>query len=108
MRLSSEAFQQRSSQSRFANPRLTGEQHDLTFAGFRFGPAPQQQFEFFFTPDKLGHPARVQSLEAAFHRSLARNAAQALHRPCDALEVLCSQGPQARTDCRGASECSLQ
>ena len=46
-------------------PGFTGEQHHLTFAGLCFRPAPQQQFEFFFPPDKLGQAARVESLEAA-------------------------------------------
>ena len=69
VRLGSEAFQQRSRQSRFADAGLAGEQHDLAFAGLCLRPAPQQQFEFFFPPDKLGQPARVQSLEAAFTQS---------------------------------------
>ena len=67
MRLSSKALQQRRRQPRLADARLAGEQHNLTFAGLCLRPAPQQQFEFFFPPDKLGQPARVESLEAAFH-----------------------------------------
>ena len=51
--LVSEAFQQRSRQSRLADARFTGEQHHLAFAGLRLRPAPQQQFEFFFAPDKF-------------------------------------------------------
>ena len=47
-------------------PGLAGEQHYLAFAGLCLRPAPQQQFEFFFPPDKLRQAARVQSLEAAF------------------------------------------
>ena len=66
MRLSSEAFQQRRSQSRLANPSLAREQHYLAFAGLSFRPASQQQFEFFFPSDKLGQAACVQGLEAAF------------------------------------------
>ena len=66
VRLGSEAFQQRGRQSRLADTRLAGEQHHLAFAGLCLRPAPQQQFEFFFPPDKLGQAARVQSLEAAF------------------------------------------
>ena len=65
VRLASKAFQERSRQSRLADARFTGEQHDLPFAGLCFRPAPQQQFEFFFTPDKLGQAGCVQSLEAA-------------------------------------------
>ena len=71
-------------------PGLTGEQHHLAFAGLCLRPAPQQQFEFFFPPDKLGQAARVQSLEAAFHRSRSQRRPGS-HRPCDALEVLCSK-----------------
>ena len=48
-------------------PGFAGEQHHLAFAGLRLRPAPQQQFEFFFPPDKLSQAARVESLEAAFH-----------------------------------------
>ena len=69
VRLGCEAFQQRCGQSRLADARFTGEQHHLAFAGLRFRPAPQQEFEFFFPSDKLGQAARVESLEAAFDRS---------------------------------------
>ena len=71
-------------------PGFTGEQHHLTFAGLCLRPAPQQQFEFFFAPDKLGQAARVQSLEAALHRSWSQRRPGS-HRPRDALEVLCSK-----------------
>ena len=53
VRLGSEAFQQRRRKPRFADTRFAGEQHDLAFAGLCLRPAPQQQFEFFFPPDKL-------------------------------------------------------
>ena len=33
--------------------------HYLAFAGLCLRPAPQQQFEFFFPPDKVGQAARV-------------------------------------------------
>ena len=68
MRLGSEAFQQRSRQSRFADARFAGEQHHLAFAGLCLRPAAQQEFEFFFPPDEFSQAARVQSLEAAFDR----------------------------------------
>ena len=35
-------------------PGSPDEQHDLTFADLRLRPAPQQQFEFLFTSNKLG------------------------------------------------------
>jgi hypothetical protein len=37
----------------------------LTLAGLRLRPAPQQQFEFFFTPDKLSQSAGVEGLKTA-------------------------------------------
>ena len=40
--------------------------HHLAFAGLCLRPAPQQHFEFFFSPDKLSQAGRVHSLEAAF------------------------------------------
>ena len=86
--LGSETFQQRRRQSRLADARLTGEQHHLAFAGLCLRPAPQQQFEFFFPPDKFRQAARVESLEAAFHRSRSQRRPGS-HRPRDALEVLC-------------------
>jgi len=64
--LSSEAFQERSGQSRLADPWFTGEQHHLPLAALRFRPAAQQQFEFFFPSYKLRQAARVESIETAF------------------------------------------
>ena len=71
-------------------PGFAGKQHHLTFAALCLRPAPQQQFEFFFPPDKLGQSGRVQSLETAFDRSRSQ-CRPGSHRPCDALEVLCSK-----------------
>ena len=61
----SNTFEQRSSQSRFADARFTGEQYHLAPAGLRLRPTPKQQIEFFFPSDKLSQPARVESLEPA-------------------------------------------
>ena len=69
-------------------PGLTREQHHLAFAALCLRPTPQQHFEFFFPPDKFRQAARVQCLEAAFHRSRSQRRPGS-HRPCDALEVLC-------------------
>ena len=69
VRLAGEALQQRRRQPRFADASLAGEQHHLALAALRLGPAPQQQFEFFFPPDQSGQAARVQRLEAAFLRN---------------------------------------
>ena len=83
VRLASETFQKRGREPRFADAGLAGEQHHLTFASLCPRPAPQQQFEFFLTPDELGQAARVQSLEAAFRRSsLAGPPRPALARRC--------------------------
>ena len=90
VRLAGEAFQQRRREPRFADAGLAGEQHHLTFAGLCLRPAPQQQFEFFFPPDERGQAARVQRLEAAFHRTRPQRRPGS-HRPGDALEVL---GPE--------------
>ena len=67
VRLASEVSSKCRRKPRFADPGLAGEQHDLAFAGLGPRPAPQQQFEFFFAPDKRGQAARVQRLKAAFH-----------------------------------------
>jgi len=88
VRLSRKAFQERSGQSRLADPRFTGEQHHLPLAALCFRPAAQQQFEFFFPSYKLREPARVESIKTAFDRSRSQGS-PCPHRPCDALEVPC-------------------
>jgi hypothetical protein len=72
--------------SRFADAGLSGEQHDLAFTIFRSGPAPQQQFGFFFPSDEGGQAGRVQRLEAAFNRNRPQRRPGPC-RPGDALEV---------------------
>ena len=67
--------------------RFSGEQHHLSFAGLGPRPAPQQHFEFFFTPDKLSHAARVQGLEAALPPKGSQGSPGS-YSPRDALEVL--------------------
>ena len=90
VRLGGEAFQQRGREPRFADTGLAGKEHHLAFAGLCSRPAPQQQFEFFFSPDEGGQAARVQGLEAAFRRTRPQRR-PGPHRPGDALEVL---GPE--------------
>ena len=90
MRFGSEAFQQRRREPRLADTGLAREQHHLAFAGLCLRPAPQQQFEFFFTPDEVGQAVRVQRLEAAFRRTRPQRRPSP-YRPGDALEVL---GPE--------------
>ena len=41
----------------------------MAFASLCSGPAPQQDFEFFFAPDECSQSDRVQRLKAAFHRT---------------------------------------
>ena len=90
VRLAGEALQKRSREPRFADTCLAREEHHLTFAGLCLRPASQQQFEFFLPPDERGQSARVQRLEAAFHRARPQRSPGS-HRPSDALEVLCSE-----------------
>jgi hypothetical protein len=63
----SNALQQCRRQAGLADTRFSREQHHLSFASLRFRPTPQQQFQFFFPPDKLSYAARVQGLKAALH-----------------------------------------
>jgi hypothetical protein len=81
MRLAGKAFQKCGCEPRFANAGLAGEKHHLTFAVFCFCPAPQQQFRFFFPTHEGGQTARVQRLEATFHRT-CRNTRRARIRGC--------------------------
>ena len=67
MRLAREPFQKRGREARFADAGLAGKKHHLAFAVLSLGPAPQQQFEFFFPPDEFGQASGVQRLEATFH-----------------------------------------
>ena len=53
-------------------------------------PAPKEQIEFFFPSDKLSQPARMESLKAAFRRTLAE-CRPGSHRPRNAFEVLGSE-----------------
>src|SRR4029077_13568081 len=64
VRLADEAFHERRSKPRLADTGLARKQYHLSFAGFRPGPTPQQQFKFFFPPDE-GSQSRVQRLKAA-------------------------------------------
>jgi hypothetical protein len=87
---SGNAFQQRCRKSRLANTSLTGEQDYLALAGLCFGPTSQQQVEFFFPADEVGQAAGVESIEAAFDRSLSQGRPGS-RRPRNALEVLPSK-----------------
>ena len=91
--LAREAFQQRRRETRFTDARLAGEEHHLSFAGFRLGPTPQQQFKFFFPPNEGRQADPMQRVEAAFKRTRPQRRPGS-HRPGDALEVLGPEVPQ--------------
>ena len=65
MRLARHSLRERRGQSRLADARLAGEQHDLTLACLRLGPAPKHEVGFFLAPDQSRETARAQRLEAA-------------------------------------------
>ena len=88
--LGSDGFEQRCSKSRLANARLTGEQHHLALTGLCLRPAPQQQFKFFLSTDKIGQTTAMQCLKTACRRALSQRCPSA-HRACNSLEVLCPQ-----------------
>src|ERR1700744_5878309 len=90
MRLASEAFQKRSRKARFADTSPPGNEHHLTFAGLALGPAPKQQFEFFFPPDERSQAGRVQRLEPTFRRTRPQRCPGS-HRSGNALEILWSE-----------------
>src|SRR5262249_54016328 len=86
MRLVGEAFQKSSREPRFADAGLAREQQHLAFTALRSGPAPQEQFGFFFPSDEGGQTARVHRVEPAFRgtRPQSRPGSRWLG---DALEV---------------------
>ena len=67
MRFVSDAFQQRRSQSRFADPGFAGKQYHLAFASLGFRPAAQEQLKFFLSPHKLCQPAAMERLKPTFN-----------------------------------------
>ena len=69
MRFRGDTFQQRSGESGFANAGFARQQHHLSFAALGLDQRRSSEFEFFFSTNKLGQAARVQSLEAALDRS---------------------------------------
>ena len=60
---------------RAADTGFASKQHHLTFGSFCLRPAPQQQFEFFFPPNKFCQSCSVHRLETAFRRTRPQ------HRP---------------------------
>jgi hypothetical protein len=87
MRLGSETLRQRRYQARLANTSFAGDQYYLTFAIHRLRPAPQQQIEIFLPTNEARQGTRVDSLEAAFHRTRPQYRPGSLW-PCDTFQVL--------------------
>src|SRR5262249_11124240 len=56
------------SESRFADARLAGDEHDLAFARFHLLPAPHQQRHLLLATDQRRR-GRAQRLEPAFNRA---------------------------------------
>jgi hypothetical protein len=66
VRLRSDAFEQRSRQPRdLPIPGSPDSSTTWPSAALRLRPAPQQQFEFFLSPYKLGQAGCVESVKAA-------------------------------------------
>ncbi len=93
MRLAHKPLQQRRGQSRLADAGLAREQGDLSFARFRLGPAPKQEFALLLAPDEGGEVARMQRLEAALLRTGPQRS-EGARRPSHAFEVLRAKVPQ--------------
>ena len=87
MRFRGDTFKQRCREPGFADTGFSREQHHLSLAVLGSGPAPQQEFKFFFPTNERGEAARMQCLEAALDRSWSQRSRGA-HRPYDAFEVL--------------------
>ena len=76
----------------------------MPFARFCFGPAPQQQFQFFVPPDEGGQASRVQGVEAALNRTRPQ-CSPGRHRPGDALEVPGPEVPEFEKIAGAAGAC---
>jgi hypothetical protein len=70
MRLVGQALDQAAGQTRFANPSLAREQHQLTFPVLGPRPALQQDAQLMLAADQRREPLAVQRLEAAFGTTL--------------------------------------
>src|SRR5262249_54138151 len=64
VRLAFKAQSERLGQSRFADPRLCGDQDDLTPPGFRLRPSAAEQLDLLIAPDKWRLPC-AQRFKAA-------------------------------------------
>ena len=72
-------------QARFANARLTAEQHHLPLPRLRLLPALLQERHLFFPAHQGRQPARDDRLQAALDAALAQDAIH-MHGRCHAFE----------------------
>src|SRR6516225_9472948 len=77
MRLVCDVLEKRYGQPRFADARLTGDQHHSALAGICLLPAAQQELNFLLTPDERRR-LRAQGLEAAHRAAFAQHPPRAL------------------------------
>src|SRR6516164_2739162 len=85
MRLLRDAFFHRFGQPRFADARLSRDQHDPPVAGFGLFPATQQKLQLC-VPADAGYSARAQRLNSAVHGVWAQRR-PGVHRPGDASDL---------------------
>ena len=88
MWLGSDVLGQGSREPRLADARLARDQHHSSFAALRLLPTADKQLDFLVTPDEGSQASCMQRFEPAFHRTCAQYR-PGVHRPGDALEVLC-------------------
>ena len=98
-------------QARFADSRLTGQQHHLPFALLGVGPARQQEVEFLVTTNQRGQAAHGGGLEPAARAACLAHAkhcdrlVDSFHAPCPELlehEEAFDQAARAVPDQHGA------
>ena len=85
MRLGSQVLQQCGREPRLADAGFTREEYHLPFTALGLGPAPQEQFKFFFASDQSGYIASMERFEMAFDRAWSQSR-ESSHRTGDALE----------------------
>jgi hypothetical protein len=88
-----EGLHERSAEPGLAYAGLTGQQHDLAFAGLGSRPAPQQQFKLFVSSDQCSQAARVHRLETALDKTRPQHR-EGFRRPSDPLEFSWPEVPQ--------------
>src|SRR4029077_15283961 len=90
MRLGPDVLGQGGREPRLADTRLAGDQNPSSFAALRLLPTADKQLDFLVTPDEGSQASSMQRFEPAFHRTCAQYR-PGVHRPGDALEVVCPE-----------------